>query len=170
MALISSNCCLRAATYSSSLVASYSDIGVSPKNKISFLTFLNQNSNLRNSIQISSNKITINDLIISQDLSNFLIRFFNYSHFSNPSLNALKYPDNNPEEILLTKESQVIADSLPDPKYITWCMNNVDSFNLSENDYLDLKKLNSIYPSIILTKTEENKIEFKLLAYIQYHS
>lgn len=137
---------------------------------IEFINTLYLSPSLRDTIKVNKSRIRISDSEISNQLSDLLIKYFNYSHFSKSNLNILKHKDSDTEEQNLENSSLELAKHIPEPSYIKWCFEEIEGFKEKSNISLEyLKKQESYYPSIILDKVNKNEIRYKLLAYVQFH-
>ena len=137
---------------------------------IEFINTLYLSPSLRDTIKVNKSRIRISDSEISNQLSDLLIKYFNYSHFSKSNLNILKHKDSDTEEQNLDNSSLELAKHIPEPSYIKWCFEEIEGFKEKSNISLEyLKKQESYYPSIILDKVNKNEIRYKLLAYVQFH-
>ncbi len=98
---------------------------------VEFVLFLRENNNYFDCIKVDKSQILINmpDENIKSKLIEFLITFFNHSHYSEPDFNALKHPENeNLKEMCFTKYSRDLVELIPDHAYIIWLINNVEKF------------------------------------------
>ncbi|UAB74307.1 hypothetical protein [Mesoflavibacter sp. SCSIO 43206] len=137
---------------------------------IEFINTLYLSSSLRDTIKVNKSRIRISDSEISNQLSDLLIKCFNYSHFNKSHLNVLKHKDSESEELNLDNSSLELAKHIPEPSYIEWCFEEIEGFKEKSNISLEyLKKQESYYPSIILDKVNKNEIRYKLLAYVHFH-
>jgi len=139
---------------------------------VEFIEYLFKNPDFRKSIEINHGKIIIRKLDndLTEDFSNLIIKFFNYSHYTNPQFNALKHPKNHNEILEFNDASKTFADYIADPNYIKWYINETIKYESNTSDFSALKEENSYYPIIVLTKLFEGEIGYKLYYHIQVHS
>ncbi len=143
----------------------------SPK-EVEFVEYLFKNPELRDSIDIINGKIQIKNLedSVTEDFTSLIIKFFNYSHFTEPQFNALKNPENHNSELVFNDVSNSLANCIPDPKYINWCLNETDELENIKTNLNDLIQEDSYYPIIVLTKLTDKEINYNLYYHIQVHS
>lgn len=111
---------------------------------------------------MTNSQIILNwkDKAKQKDFLLLLLNYLNSSHFNNPQFNALKHPDNESDNINFTEISLKISSTLPNPQYLTWLN---DNSNKGIENYNEISKLNSIYPSLVFYFEKDNILNYRLL-------
>lgn len=138
--------------------------------EVKLLHTLRELPGLRPFIKINENLISVNtlDLTINSRITSLLLNFFNYSHFRTAKFDALLSPSNDSDIVNLAINSQMLAGTIPDPKYLRWSKRNIPNFDLTVVEKQIMMYSGCQYPSIILKQHKNNTISFKFLAFINF--
>lgn len=135
--------------------------------------FTLKKDNIQNSVSVNSRSINLKSLHRKYRIQfkSLLIKHFNHSYFKDAHFLALKHPENEDlAEISFTTASQRIVDTLPDPSYIKWGMDNDISLPITQSQFDELKNMYSLFPAIILNESSEDILSYTFYTYILKHN